>query len=169
MNLFRGMVTIVTLMSFTSCDIREARLRDFDKDNWIKVAMGEPLPSGMSELAGIGDTWQGFSCYFRFRIDSDDLREHLDVNGYKEEDASDFVRRFTIDARFEKYFSPAWSPDLGSNNKVYTRNPQGYQTFVLVDFSSDLVHVWTGGASSPGPIPINNRQNKPAHTTPDPP
>jgi hypothetical protein len=135
--------------------MREARLKDFDKDHWIQVAMGTPLPSGMSELAGIGETWQGFGCYFRFRTDSEDLRKHLNTNGYEEKDAADFVRRFTIDPRFEKYFSPVWSPNLGSTSKVYVRNPSDYQTLVLVDSKSDKVHVWTGGSHSPGPFPSN--------------
>ena len=143
------------MISFTSCDIREARLKSFDKNRWIQVALGTPLPSGMSELVGIGDTSQGFWCHFRFRINSVDLQKHLTENGYEEKEAADFVRNFTIDPRFEKYFSPTWSPDLGPGSKVYVRNPSGYQTFVLVDSKSDTVHVWTGGANSPGRYPSN--------------
>jgi hypothetical protein len=155
MNLKPQLLAIVTLIGFSSCDMREARLNHFDKDYWIQVAMGTPLPSGMTELTGIGETWQGFDCYFRFRIDSEELRKHLDRNGYEEKEVTDFVRRFTIDPRFAKYFSPAWSPNLELTSKVYVQNPSDYQTFVLLDANSDTVHVWTGGAHSPGPFPSN--------------
>jgi len=156
MNLQSLLLSAAILISSTSCDMREARLKSFDKDHWIQVALGTPLPSGISELEGIGDTWQGFWCHFRFRMNTEDLRKHLAANGYEEKDATDFHRNFTLDPRFEKYFTSAWSPDLGLSSKVYVRNPSGYQTFVLVDSKSDSVHVWTGGASSPGPLPKNN-------------
>ncbi len=50
----------------TSCDLREARLKDFDKERWIQVALGTPLPSGITELQGIHESdlvyvWTGGS------------------------------------------------------------------------------------------------------------
>lgn len=148
-------VTVAIMVAFPSCDMREARGKSFDKDRWIQVALGTPLPSGISDLQGIGDTWQGFWCHFRLKIAPENLQQYLHANGYEEEEPGNVTRYFTIDPRFEKYFSPKWSPDLGPGSKVYIRHPSDYITCVLVHPDSDSVYVWTGSSHSPGPPPSN--------------
>ena len=155
MNLQRHWVAIAIMIGFTSCDMRDTRLRSFDKDHWIQVALGTPLPPGMTGLMGAGDTWQGFGCFFRFRIEPKVLQKYLTDNEYEEKAAAAFIRDFTIHPRFENYFSPPWSPDLGPDSKVYVRHPSDYKTLVLVNSRTDTVHIWTGGAHSSGPFPTN--------------
>jgi len=157
MKLLNYAICAAIIVASSSCDMREARLKSFDKDHWIQVALGTPLPSGMTELQGIGDTWQGFWCHFRFRIPAANLETYLETNGYEEHPASDFVRNFTIDPRFEKYFSPAWNPVLDPSSKVFVRNPSDYSSYILIGPDSDQVHVWTGGSHSPGPFPANQQ------------
>lgn len=156
MNIQKIIATLIIIFSFASCDLRKARLKDFDKDYWIQIALGTPLSLDISELQGIGDTWQGFGCYFRFKMKPENLQNYLIANGYEEKNVADYKQNFAIGSLFEEYFSPKWNPNLGESSKVFVRHPSDYQTTILVSPGSDWVHVFTSGSHNVESFPKNH-------------
>ena len=125
-----------------------------DEDRWIQVALGTPLPNGIRNLQGAGSTWQGFSGYFRFRLESKEMQGYLTANRCTKvsmEDLEECAQDFLMPDRYEKFFTPKWNPEFNGTKECYFRRFSSHTTTILICRDSDWVYLVSRGPTSPGP------------------
>ena len=137
------------------CDMRSARRAQFDRDAALKTVSVAPLPPSLTDIQGMGDTWQGFSYFFRFHASFDEIEKHLAGNGFSEIDLvamdeldrSVFLKGKELTPGMETYFDPPWSPAFGDDKRYYQkRHADGSYTGVLIGPSGDWIYLWAGAA-----------------------
>ena len=115
---------------------------------YVRV-LGQPIPEGVSNLQGVGDTWQGYRLYLRFNADDAALQEIL-ATGYEPTEWDSIEFRFDIPDGYDK-FSPSWTPHEIQKPDCYEANVSNDWTgfgmhFLVVDPQADLVYFFGIGS-----------------------
>ena len=108
-----------------------------------------PVPTTVTNLEGVGDTWQGYSLYLRFHAPDADINRII-ASGYQPASWSDISYRFNLPPGYN-LFSPSWSPASISNKECYEADvtnqwTRGGTHYLVVDRSTGTVYFYGIGA-----------------------
>jgi hypothetical protein len=104
----------------------------------------DPVPSSVTNLQGVGDTWQGYSLYLRFTASDEDI-DTIVEQGFKPVAWKDIADRFTLPSGYDR-FVPRWDPSGVSNKECYElpEVQNGWTDFgahwLVIDRSSGTVY-----------------------------
>lgn len=76
-----------------------------------------PIPPSVTNLQGVGDTWQGYSLYLRFNASNADIDAIL-AEGFKPATWTAISYRFALPAGYDR-FTPDWNPTSISTKECY--------------------------------------------------
>jgi hypothetical protein len=109
-----------------------------------------PIPASVTNLQGVGDTWQGYSLYLRFNASKADI-DALIAQGFKPATWESISYRFTLPPNYDK-FTPPWNPGTISTKECYEManvhnkwTGQG-EHYIVIDRSSGTVYFYGVGA-----------------------
>ena len=112
--------------------------------------VANPIPAGVSNLQGVGDTWQGYSLYIRFTATDAESNAIID-QGFKPVPWKDVSYRFALPSGYDR-FTPPWRPESISTQECYERDSvtngwTGMGThYLLVDRATGTVHFYGVGS-----------------------
>lgn len=139
----------IAVLGLASCDLRESRRSAFVVEHCLKTAIGSELPH-IRDLEGMGDTWEGFNCFFRFNYTNPDIRSILLNKGFEKADFTSTEYRFNLPVTMQKHFTPAWKPRLHEDSDILIKEfRDGSSTVILLDASNHQAHVQSNGDNSP--------------------
>ncbi|MGK0189678.1 MAG: hypothetical protein ACI9R3_005495 [Verrucomicrobiales bacterium] len=151
MNTLRKLSFWPLLLLLGSCDVREQRREVFDVDYWLEEALGAPVPGSISKIEGVGDTWQGHSCFFRANCNSKEFMGFLKQQNFSRVDGNQgrHAEHFSLFSGMEQYFSEPWNPELNGKGIVLFSSRDyggGAGTLVLIDTTNNITHIYCGAA-----------------------
>ena len=97
----------------------------------FQYVIQNPIPSSVTNLQGVGDTWQGYSLYLRFNASDADI-DAVIGQGFKPATWQSVSRRFKLPPEYDR-FRPAWKPEAISTKEFYEL--------------SDVSNTWTGSGT----------------------
>ena len=97
----------------------------------FQYVIQNPIPSSVTNLQGVGDTWQGYSLYLRFNASDADI-DAVIGQGFKPATWQSVSRRFKLPPEYDR-FRPAWKPEAISTKECYEL--------------SDVSNTWTGSGT----------------------
>lgn len=105
-----------------------------------------PMPAGISDLQGTGDTWQGYSVWLRFRA-ADEAIESILSTGYVPADLQECSGEFDLPEGYDR-FDPDWDAGPAGHLECYTAPASNSWThdgrhWLLIDRESGT--VWFRG------------------------
>ncbi|MGK7905704.1 MAG: hypothetical protein AB4040_00540 [Synechococcus sp.] len=77
----------------------------------------DPVPTGVTQLEGVGDTWQGYRIYLRFNADKTVLASIL-ATGFEQTSCADIKDRFDLPNGYDQFSSP-WNPHTMTEAECY--------------------------------------------------
>jgi hypothetical protein len=88
-----------------------------------------PVPSAVTDLQGVGDTWQGYQIWLRFRA-TEEYAAILGTKGYREVPCNDVESNFILPENYDR-FSPMWEPvmDTCFEGEILNTWGNGYHVF----------------------------------------
>ena len=114
----------------------------------FRYAIQDPIPFSVSNLEGVGDTWQGYSIYLRFQASESDISS-LIASRYKSTKCSSIADRFILPKGYNR-FKPPWNPNVPSNKQCYEANnvksSWGGSHYLVIDRKSGTVYFHGVGA-----------------------
>ncbi|WP_299492058.1 hypothetical protein [Acaryochloris sp. IP29b_bin.137] len=81
----------------------------------------KPIPDSITQLQGVGDTWQGYQVFLRFQAAKADIQSILQ-SGYKSVDCDAISSDFRLPDPSYDRFDPPWQPQAISSNQCWTAN-----------------------------------------------
>jgi len=108
-----------------------------------------PIPASVTNLQGLGDTWQGYSLYLRFNASKADI-DILIAQGFKLTMWQSVSGRFALPPGYDR-FNPAWNPGTIPAKECYEMDVQNGWTgsgthYLVIDRSSGTVYFYGIGA-----------------------
>ena len=77
-------------------------------EEMFREVITRPIPSDVSDLQGVGDTWQGYQLFLRFHATDAFIPQLL--TGYDVVACDEVLERFTLPNEQYDQFIPGWSP-----------------------------------------------------------
>ena len=109
-----------------------------------------PIPASVTNLQGVGDTWQGYNLYLRFNASKADI-DALIAKGFTPITWMSISSRFAITPSYDR-FNPGWKPGAISTKESYEmRNVKNGWThagthYLVIDRSTGTVYFYGVGA-----------------------
>jgi hypothetical protein len=116
----------------------------------FQYTIQNPVPSSVTNLQGVGDTWQGYSLYLRFNASKADI-DAIIAQGFKPAAWTSISYRFDLPAGYDR-FTPDWNPASISTNECYeldsVKNGWTHSGthYLVVDRSAGTVYFYGIGA-----------------------
>lgn len=139
-----NIVTFILAPEFSS--VREGPTSGNTPQEMFRYSLHDPIPSSVSNLEGVGDSWQGHSIYLRFQASRSDI-DLLIASGYKPVKCSAIADRFALPKGYNR-FKPSWNPNLSSNKQCYEANnvkngwASGDFNYLAIDRKSGIVYFY---------------------------
>lgn len=110
----------------------------------------DPVPSGVTNLEGYGETWRGYRAYLRFTATTDTINAIL-ATGYKPTVWSKVSFGFELPDGGRNTFSPAWAPASIPNKQCYEAAVKNDWThsgthYLVIDRATGTVYFYGIGA-----------------------
>jgi hypothetical protein len=104
-----------------------------------------PIPASVSDLQGVGDTWQGYSIYLRFHATPDFIASFLQ-SGWQPIEWQRIEYRFQLPHISYDRFTPSWAPNAVTRKECYEGHfPNSWGTgthYLLVDRASGTLYFY---------------------------
>ncbi len=97
----------------------------------FEYTIQKPIPASVTNLQGVGDTWQGYNLYIRFQASDADI-DALIALGFEPDTWQSISNRFDIPNGYDS-FKPGWSPASIAIKECYSFD--------------DVSNSWTGSGS----------------------
>ena len=110
----------------------------------------KPIPAGVTDLQGYGETWQGYTAYLRFKAPKS-VTDSL-VSGYRPTSWSEVSAHLFFPTGPGSYgFSPTWDPASISVKECYEAHVTNDWThdgtsYFIIDRSTGTVYFYGQGA-----------------------
>ncbi len=109
-----------------------------------------PIPPGVTDLQGVGDTWQGYSLYLRFHA-TDATIDALIAKGYQPATWDRISWRFKLPSKEYDRFKPSWDPQSIVTKECYEADVSNTWTgsgshYLVIDRSNGVVYFYGVGA-----------------------
>lgn len=85
----------------------------------LAAVLQEPVPANVTQLQGVGDTWQGYQLFLRFQATESDI-ESLLSSDYKSVDCDAIASNFRLPDPSYDRFDPPWQPQTIPANQCWT-------------------------------------------------
>lgn len=143
-----GILAAVALAAVAGCGGPGPTSTNTPREMFEAVLMS-PVVGGVSDLQGVGDTWQGYSLYLRFTATSDCI-DSLIATGYRDVYWSDIEEEFDLPAGYDR-FDPDWAPGAICDKDCYFDEVENSWThsgthWLVVDRESGTVYFRGLGA-----------------------
>lgn len=109
--------TFILVPAFSSTTNKEGPTSGNTPQEMFRYSLYDPIPSSVSNLEGVGDSWQGHSIYLRSQASKSDI-DLLIASGYKPVKCSAIADRFVLPKGYNR-FKPSWNPNLSSSKQCY--------------------------------------------------
>lgn len=73
------------------------------------AVLQKPIPASVTQLQGVGDTWQGYQLFLRFQAADADIKSLLQL-GYEVVDCDEIAYDFRLPDQSYDRFKPPWQP-----------------------------------------------------------
>lgn len=143
-------VFTLLIMFAVGCDISSSGPTSANTpDEMFSYVIESPIPPTVSNLQGVGDTWQGYSLYLRFNAPDADV-DRIIATGFQPAAWSDISYRFNLPQGYDR-FSPPWNPAAISNKECYEADATNQWThggthYLVIDRSTGTVYFYGVGA-----------------------
>lgn len=120
-------------------------------EEMFAAVLQKPIPASITQLQGVGDTWQGYQLFLRFQAAESDIQSLLQ-SGYKSVDCDAITSNFRLPDPSYDRFDPPWQPQVSSKNECWTANPvsnswTGFGThYLLIDRQNNQIYFTGTGA-----------------------
>ena len=110
----------------------------------------DPVPGSVTDLQGVGDTWQGYSLYIRFVASEADI-EAVISQGFTSVAWEDIAHRYSLPEGYD-VFEPPWSPETVPSKECYelseVKNGWTHSGthYLVIDRARGLVYFYGIGA-----------------------
>lgn len=111
-------------------------------EEMFAAVLQKPIPDSVTQLQGVGDTWQGYQLFLRFQAADADIKSLLQ-SGYEVVDCDAIAPQFRLPDQSYDRFDPPWQPPAISTQECWTAN--------------EVSNSWTGSGTH---YLIIDRQNK---------
>lgn len=114
-------------------------------EEMFAAVLQKPIPESITQLQGVGDTWQGYRLFLRFQAAEADIQSLLQ-SGYKSVDCDAISSDFRLPDPSYNRFDPPWQPPASSTNECWTTNSvsnswTGFGThYLLIDRENKLIY-----------------------------
>lgn len=85
------------------------------------AVLQKPMPTSVTQLQGVGDTWQGYQLFLRFQAADADI-EALIQSGYEGVDCDAIASDFRLPNQSYDSFNPPWQPQTMSTKECWIVN-----------------------------------------------
>jgi hypothetical protein len=131
-------------LSFIGCRPSSGPSSGNTPQQMFQYVILNPIPASVTNLQGVGDTWQGYSLYLRFEASKADI-DAVIAKGYKPATWQSISYRFVLPPAYDR-FEPPWNPEAIPTKECYEMEnvkngwtPQGTHCLVI-DRSSGTVY-----------------------------
>ena len=104
-----------------------------------------PLPPSVTNLQGVGDTWQGYSIYLRFHASPEFIAAFL-TSGWKPAEWRSIEGHFHLPNPSYNRFTPSWTPNDITPKECYEGQfPTSWGTgthYLLVDRARGILYFY---------------------------
>lgn len=101
-------------------------------EEMFEAVLQKPIPASVTQLQGVGDTWQGYQLFLQFQAAHTDI-ESLIQSGYETVDCAAISTQFRLPDRAYDRFDPPWENLNIAAKDCYSAN--------------GLTNSWTGSGS----------------------
>lgn len=108
-----------------------------------------PVPDGITDIQGVGDTWQSHTVWLRFRV-TDTALAALLSEGFVPTVWPPVATHFRLPPCYDR-FTPTWSPESVVVKECYSSGRAsgwsrvGGSTYLLIDRAAGIVYVHAFG------------------------
>ncbi|MCE5277552.1 MAG: hypothetical protein ABFD92_14375 [Planctomycetaceae bacterium] len=144
-----GLLTLVCLV-LAGCDSGSGPSSANMPQEMFQYTIQNPISASITNLQGVGDTWQGYSLYLRFNASKADI-DAVIAQGFKPATWASISFRFKLPAGYDR-FTPAWDPASISTKECYelsdVKNGWTHQGthYLVIDRSTRTVYFYGIGA-----------------------
>lgn len=90
-------------------------------EEMFAAVLQTPIPDSITQLQGVGDTWQGYQVFLRFQATEADIQSILQ-SGYESVDCDEIESNLQLPDPSYDRFDPPWQPQAISTNQCWTAN-----------------------------------------------
>lgn len=143
---FCGLLTLGSLV-LAGCDGPSS---SNTPEEMFQYTIQNPIPASITNLQGVGDTWQGYCLYLRFNASKADI-DAVIAQGFKPAKWADISHRFALPPGYDR-FTPDWDPASLSKKECYELSSvkngwTGSGThYLVIDRSTGTVYFYGVGA-----------------------
>lgn len=101
-------------------------------EEMFEAVLQKPIPASVTQLQGVGDTWQGYQLFLRFRAAETEI-ESLIQTGYEAVDCAAISLKFRLPDQTYHRFDPPWRPQNVATKECYAAN--------------EVTNSWTGSGT----------------------
>lgn len=102
------LLTIFALM-LAGCDRGGGPTSANTPQEMFRYTIEDPIPPGITNLQGVGDTWQGYNLFLRFGASDADI-DAIIAKGYEPTTWAEVSEHFEMPESYN-LFTPRWAPD----------------------------------------------------------
>lgn len=120
-------------------------------DEMFRAVITKPIPPDVSDLQGVGDTWQGYQLFLRFHATDTFMGQVL--TGYESVACDTVLDRLALPTAQYDQFLPSWSPESVADPDCYETSgtvqnewTHAGEHFLLVDTATGMVYFVGVGA-----------------------
>lgn len=120
-------------------------------EEMFAAVLQKPIPDSITQLQGVGDTWQGYQLFLRFQAAEDDIQSLLQ-SGYESVDCDAISSNFLLPDQSYDRFDPPWQPKASPKNECWTADSisnswTGFGThYLLIDRQNKQIYFTGTGA-----------------------
>jgi hypothetical protein len=112
-------------------------------EEMFAAVIADPIPTEVTALQGVGDTWQGYQLFLRFTA-PEAIRNALFAS-YEETPCEDLLLRLALPDPAYDQFTPSWTPQTVIDPACYTAEVSNAWTYggshiILVDAATNQVY-----------------------------
>lgn len=114
-------------------------------EEMFAAVLQKPIPASVTQLQGVGDTWQGYQLFLRFQAADADIKSLLQL-GYEVVDYDAIASNFRLPDQSYDRFDPPWQPQAISTNQCWTAHSisnswtSSGTHYLLIDRKNKLIH-----------------------------
>ena len=144
---------VIVCIALTGCDSGNSRSGPSSANTpqeMFRYTIKNPIPASVTNLQGVGDTWQGYNLYLRFNSSKTDI-DAIIAQGFKPTTWQSISYHFALPDGYDR-FTPDWTPESISMKECYELDDiQGNWThsgthYLVIDRSTGTVYFYGIGA-----------------------
>lgn len=115
---FKYMVRLLPVLFTIGCDAGPSNCNS--PEEVFRYIIAKPIPAGVSNIQGCGDSWQGYQFFLRFNA-TNEFIDQLLAQGYQNVEWEQIKHRFDLPSKTYDVFDPKWNPDSVQDKECFKK------------------------------------------------